>query len=192
MKDKDSIVEAAEAASRTHPPLMQVATQDLTTLEHSPTLNLDLTRLLSMQALRNVTMLKRDAKRLQKKSLQVFGTEYALTVCQKAMAVSRGFTSFANLEAISAKLGYGNPPQALQTTVPITEIDVYRATLEACVQAEASDQYKLALLLRAWVDGSPFHGCPTCNGRAPCQSEPPCNTCNGNGFLPDDVGQREP
>lgn len=147
--------------------------------------NADLTRLLSMQAIRNVTMLKRDAKRLKKKSLQVFGTEYSLAVCQKAMAVSRGFTSFSHLEAIAAKLGYGTPPQAVKTTVPITEIDVYRATLEACVQAEASDQHKLALVLRAWVDGSPFHGCPACDGHAPCRNEPPCKTCNGNGFVPD-------
>lgn len=70
-------------------------------------------------------------------------------------------------------------------TVPITEVDVYRATLEACVQAEASGQYKLAQVLRAWVDGSPFHGCPTCDGRAAWRNEPPCKTCNGDGFVPD-------
>jgi hypothetical protein len=70
-------------------------------------------------------------------------------------------------------------------TVPITEIAVYRATLAACVQAEASDQYKLAQVLRAWVDGSPFHGCPACDGRAPWRNEPPCSTCNGDGFVPD-------
>lgn len=69
-------------------------------------------------------------------------------------------------------------------TVPITEINVYRATLEACVQAEASDQYQLAQVLRAWVDCSPFHGCPTCYGRAPWRNEPACKTCNGDGFVP--------
>jgi hypothetical protein len=69
--------------------------------------------------------------------------------------------------------------------VPITEIDVYRATLEACVKAEASDQIKLAGVLRAWVDASPFHGCPKCDGRGPWRNEPPCTTCNGDGFLPD-------
>jgi hypothetical protein len=53
------------------------------------------------------------------------------------------------------------------------------------VQAEASDQYKLAQVLRAWVDGSPFHGCPTCDGRAPWRNEAPCKTCNGDGFVPD-------
>lgn len=64
-------------------------------------------RLLTMRAVRNMTMLKRDAKRLKKKSLQVFGTEYPLGVCQQAMAVSRGFTSFIHLEAMSAKLSAG-------------------------------------------------------------------------------------
>ncbi len=146
--------------------------------------NLDLTRLLSMQAVRSVTMLKRDAKRLKKKSLEVFGTEYPLAVCQHAMAVSRGFTSFAQLDAIATKLGWGGPPQSLQTTVPITETAVYRATVEACVIAEASDQHKLALVLRAWIDGSPFRSCPICTGRAPCHHEPPCETCDGNGFVP--------
>ncbi|BAW26759.1 hypothetical protein ACVXHM_16445 [Pseudomonas aeruginosa] len=70
-------------------------------------------------------------------------------------------------------------------TEPITEVEVYRATLAACVQAEASDQYKLAKVLRAWVDGSPFSGCPTCHGRAPWRNDPPCSTCNGDGFVPD-------
>lgn len=72
-------------------------------------------------------------------------------------------------------------------TVPITEVHVYRATLEACVQAEASDQYALAEMLRAWVDGSPFHGCPKCDGRAPWRNDPPCAVCNGDGFVPDKV-----
>lgn len=67
----------------------------------------------------------------------------------------------------------------------ITEVAVYRSTLAACVQAEASDQSALALVLRAWVDASPFHGCPSCDGRAPWRNEPQCATCNGDGFLPD-------
>ncbi|HDS1721734.1 hypothetical protein NPS53_09490 [Pseudomonas putida] len=70
-------------------------------------------------------------------------------------------------------------------TVPITEINVYRATLAACVEAEASDQQHLAQVLRAWVDGSPFHGCPKCNGRTPWRNQPACTTCNGDGFVPD-------
>lgn len=70
--------------------------------------------------------------------------------------------------------------------VPITEVAVYRATLEACVQAEASDQVDLAKTLRAWVDASPFNGCPTgCNGRAPMHHQPVCSTCGGEGFVPD-------
>ncbi|WP_231656428.1 hypothetical protein [Pseudomonas californiensis] len=64
-----------------------------------------LSRLLTLQAVRNLTSLKRDAKRLQKKSQQVFGTEHSLAVCQQAMAVSRGFTSLATLEALSDRLG---------------------------------------------------------------------------------------
>lgn len=70
--------------------------------------------------------------------------------------------------------------------VPITEVDVYSATLEACVRAEASDQVALATNLRGWVDASPFHGCPTgCNGRPPFRNEPPCSVCNGTGFIPE-------
>nr|WP_168550522.1 hypothetical protein [Pseudomonas savastanoi] len=64
-----------------------------------------LSRLLTLQAVRNLTSLKRDAKRLQKKSQQVFGTEHSLAVCQQAMAVSRGFTSLASLDALSDRLG---------------------------------------------------------------------------------------
>lgn len=67
---------------------------------------------------------------------------------------------------------------------PITEIDVYRATLAACVKAEASEQTQLAQVLRAWVDASPFGGCPACDGRAPWRNEPQCQTCAGDGFLP--------
>lgn len=76
--------------------------------------------------------------------------------------------------------------QSKTMPVPITEVDVYSATLEACVQAEASDQVALAQSLRAWVDASPFHGCPTgCNGRPPFRNEPPCSVCKGTGFVPE-------
>lgn len=69
--------------------------------------------------------------------------------------------------------------------VPITEVDVYRATLAACVVAEGSDQRALAKMLRAWVDDSPFGGCPTCHGRSPAPYQSPCDHCRGNGFVPD-------
>ncbi|MFA0940843.1 hypothetical protein ACDH53_26080 [Pseudomonas tremae] len=68
-------------------------------------MSMSLSRLLTLQAVCNLTSLKRDAKRLQKKSMQVFGTEHSLAVCQQAMAVSRGFTSLANLDALSDRLG---------------------------------------------------------------------------------------
>ncbi|APC19481.1 hypothetical protein BLL42_27490 (plasmid) [Pseudomonas frederiksbergensis] len=69
-------------------------------------------------------------------------------------------------------------------TEPITEIDVYRATLGACVKAEASGQQKLATVLRAWVNASPFGDCPSCQGRPVIISEPVCSTCAGDGFVP--------
>ncbi|AZE39144.1 hypothetical protein C4K06_6156 [Pseudomonas chlororaphis subsp. aureofaciens] len=62
-------------------------------------------RNLTASILRNVSTLKRDAKRLQKKSEQVFGVEYPLGICQQALAVSRGFISFADLQAASQRLG---------------------------------------------------------------------------------------
>ena len=80
----------------------------------------------------------------------------------------------------------GSSAQPKAVPVPITEVDVYSATLEACVQAEASDQVALADNLRAWVDASPFNGCPTgCNGRPPFRNEPPCEVCKGTGFVPE-------
>ncbi|WP_440778816.1 hypothetical protein [Pseudomonas syringae] len=62
-------------------------------------------RSLTASILRNVSTLKRDAKRLQRKSTQVFGVEYPLGVCQQALAVSRGFISFADLQEASLRLG---------------------------------------------------------------------------------------
>ncbi len=47
-------------------------------------MSMSLSRLLTLQAVRNLTSLKRDAKRLQKKSQQVFGTAHSLAVCQQA------------------------------------------------------------------------------------------------------------
>ncbi|MEE4695621.1 hypothetical protein V2K91_10260 [Pseudomonas alliivorans] len=64
-----------------------------------------LIRSLTASVVRNVSALKRDAKRLQKNSQLVFGTEYPLKVCQQAVAVSRGFRSLADVENISQRLG---------------------------------------------------------------------------------------
>lgn len=92
-----------------------------------------LTRLLSMQAVRNLEALKRDAKRLKKRSLQVFGTDYPLSACQQAMAVSRGFKSFAHLEAVANQLG-------LNRHVPfwtiLSRTDAHQAILNAIIQLD--------------------------------------------------------
>lgn len=66
---------------------------------------ISLIRGLTASVIRNVSALKRDAKRLQKHSQLVFGTEYPLKVCQHAVAVSRGFRSLAEVENLAQRLG---------------------------------------------------------------------------------------
>ncbi|AOK42582.1 hypothetical protein [Burkholderia vietnamiensis] len=66
---------------------------------------LSLIRGLTASVSRNVALLKRDAKRLQKNSQQIFGAAYPLSTCQQAIAVSRGFKSFADIERLGARLG---------------------------------------------------------------------------------------
>jgi hypothetical protein len=70
---------------------------------------------------------------------------------------------------------------------PITDVAVYRATLQACVLAEGNDQRKLARTLRVWIDASPFGGCPMCDGRPTWRNEPACVTCHGEGFVPESI-----
>ncbi|MDF9779003.1 hypothetical protein [Pseudomonas baetica] len=70
---------------------------------------------------------------------------------------------------------------------PITDTDEYRVVLEACVEAEGSEDLKLARTLRALVDASPFGGCPMCDGRPTWRNEPACVACNGDGFVPDSI-----
>ncbi|RMS09601.1 hypothetical protein ALP71_200070 [Pseudomonas coronafaciens pv. garcae] len=66
---------------------------------------ISLIRALTASVTRNVSALKRDAKRLQKHSQLVFGTEYPLNVCQHAVAVARGFRSLADFENLTHRLG---------------------------------------------------------------------------------------
>ncbi|WP_186143702.1 hypothetical protein [Burkholderia gladioli] len=66
---------------------------------------ISLIRGLTASVVRNVSALKRDAKRLQKHSQLVFGNEYPLKVCQHAVAVSRGFRSLADAENLAQRLG---------------------------------------------------------------------------------------
>ncbi|MGV2749505.1 UNVERIFIED_CONTAM: hypothetical protein O1L25_14195 [Pseudomonas aeruginosa] len=66
---------------------------------------LSLIRSLTASASRNISALKRDAKRLQKNSVLVFGTEYPLKVCQNAVAVSRGFRSLADVDKLEQHIG---------------------------------------------------------------------------------------
>lgn len=73
------------------------------------------------------------------------------------------------------------------TPTPITDVGQYRVALEACVQAERSEDRKLARTLRAQVDASPFGGCPMCDGRSTWRNEPACVTCDGDGFVPDSI-----
>ncbi|KVD16121.1 hypothetical protein WI80_00090 [Burkholderia ubonensis] len=67
---------------------------------------LSLIRGLTASVYRNLASLKRDAKRLQRQSQRVFGAEYPLSTCQQAVAVSRGFKSFADIEKLGARLGF--------------------------------------------------------------------------------------
>lgn len=83
--------------------------------------------------------------------------------------------------------GTANNKPCNSTIEPITEVAVYRATLQACVIAESSDQRKLARALRVWIDASPFGGCPMCDGRQTWRNEPACVTCNGDGFVPEAI-----
>lgn len=110
------------------------------------------------------------------------------TVCWEEVSavtnIGRKITSLIGWMHLPGSAGYLVQPQ--KAPVPITEVDVYSATLEACVSAEASDQVDLAYTLRAWVDASPFNGCPTgCNGKKPWRDEPVCSVCHGTGFLPE-------
>ncbi|EPH0594312.1 hypothetical protein [Pseudomonas aeruginosa] len=89
---------------------------------------LSLIRSLTASAARNISALKRDAKRLQKHSQLVFGTEYPLKVCQHAVAVSRGFRSLADVEHLEQRLG-------INKDAPFWTIrsrnDVHQGVLEA-------------------------------------------------------------
>jgi hypothetical protein len=71
--------------------------------------------------------------------------------------------------------------------LPITDVGVYRATLAACVAAEKSEHRSLARVLRAWIDNSPFGGCPMCDGRETWRNEPHCVACDGDGFVPESI-----
>lgn len=55
-----------------------------------------------------LTTLKRDSKRLQRTSEEVFGTRYALSICQEAYARARGFRNWHEAETI-LKRGGRNP-----------------------------------------------------------------------------------
>jgi hypothetical protein len=60
---------------------------------------------LTSTVLRNLTSLKHDAKRLQRRSVDVFGKQYPLSVCQTALAVSRGYESLSEFEKPDARVG---------------------------------------------------------------------------------------
>lgn len=76
--------------------------------------------------------------------------------------------------------------------LPITDAEVYRAALAACVAAEASDHRRLARVLRSWVDASPFSSCPACDGRTPLRAALSCSRCQGDGFVSDESCALEP
>jgi hypothetical protein len=94
---------------------------------------ISLIRSLTASVTRNVSTLKRDAKRLQKHSMAVFGTEYPLSTCQRAVAVSRGFKSFAEVENLVRRLG-------IDKNIPFWTIlsrnDAHQEVLSALYQLE--------------------------------------------------------
>ena len=94
---------------------------------------LSIIRGLTATVFRNLAALKRDAKRLQKHSLHVFGTEYPLSTCQHAIAVSRGFRSLADVEKLGARIG-------LERDAPFFTIrsrnDTHQEVLEAIYRLE--------------------------------------------------------
>jgi hypothetical protein len=94
---------------------------------------LSLIRGLTTSVVRNFASLKRDAKRLQKHSQQVFGTAYPLSTCQHAIAVSRGFKSLADIEKLGTRLG-------LERNAPFWSIqsrnDTHQEVLEAIYRLE--------------------------------------------------------
>ncbi|AME28660.1 hypothetical protein [Burkholderia sp. PAMC 26561] len=106
---------------------------------------LSLIRGLTTSVVRNFASLKRDAKRLQKHSQQVFGTSYPLTTCQHAIAVSRGFKSLADIERLGSRLG-------LERNAPFWTIqsrnDTHQEVLEAIyrLELEVSENGPVAML----------------------------------------------
>lgn len=94
---------------------------------------LSLIRGLSASVFRNLASLKRDAKRLQKNSQQIFGAAYPLSTCQQAIAVSRGFKSFADIERLGARLGFtrNDPFWTIQSRG-----DTHQQVLEALYRLE--------------------------------------------------------
>lgn len=127
------------------------------------------------------------------KGSQMVVQAYSLTGKQEDVRWEEVSTSSGHDESVSDLIGWMylpgsacSPVQPAIAPVPITKSHVYSAVLEACVQAEASDQAALAQVLRAWVDASPFEGCPTgCNGQQPHRGEEPCGVCQGTGFIPE-------
>lgn len=127
------------------------------------------------------------------KGAQVVVQAYSLTGKQEDVRWNEVGAAHSHGESVSDLIGWMylpgsacSPVQPSTSPVPITESHVYSAVLEACVQAEASDQSELAKVLRAWVDASPFEGCPTgCNGQQPRRGEAPCGVCQGTGFIPE-------
>lgn len=109
--------------------------------------------------------------------MEIIGNSSRSITAQSGSAKHPGEASHSGSVAISTANA--------QHPVPITDVAVYSATLEACVKAEESDHTALAKTLRAWVDCSPFEGCPTgCNGRQPRRGESTCKVCAGSGFVP--------
>ncbi|CAB3754711.1 hypothetical protein [Paraburkholderia humisilvae] len=94
---------------------------------------ISLIRSLTASVARNVSTLKRDAKRLQKHSKTVFGTAYPLSTCQKAVAVSRGFKSLADVESLARRLGLDR--NAPWWTI-LSRNDAHQNTLSALYQLE--------------------------------------------------------
>lgn len=80
-----------------------------------------------------LTTLKRDSKRLQRTSEDVFGTRYTLSICQEAYARARGFRNWHEAETI-LKRGGRNPDTHFWKIV--SRNDLHEAVFSSIVTAD--------------------------------------------------------
>ncbi|WP_247351348.1 hypothetical protein [Ralstonia pseudosolanacearum] len=81
----------------------------------------------------NISTVQREAKRLHKASPEVFGQDYPLSTCQKAVARAKGFSSWEELRKVAARFG-------VDRTLPFWYVhsrnDYHEAIVEALFSVE--------------------------------------------------------